>query len=218
MGGRTSRSIYRDTDARIIVSKPTFTSYFCVASRNARPSRVFSPVGMPELLAESLIRDVPDFPKPGIMFKDITPVLSSAAAMHEVVKLLAEDARAKGAEVVVGIESRGFVFGVPVALELDLPFSMARKLGKLPYDKISEEYALEYGTNTVEMHTDAINPGQRAYVVDDLLATGGTAAAAARLIERLNGSVCGFGFLVELAFLKGRENLLGYPIHALIEY
>ena len=106
----------------------------------------------------------------------------------------------------------------PIAMRMGLPFSMARKLGKLPYDKISEEYALEYGTNTVEMHTDAVNPGQRVYVVDDLLATGGTAAAAARLIERLNGSVCGFGFLVELSFLGGRENLLGYPIEALIIY
>lgn len=173
---------------------------------------------MPTLLAESLIRDVPDFPKKGILFKDIAPVLQSAAALQQSVDLLTADARSKGAEVIVGIESRGFVFGVPVALALGLPFSMARKLGKLPYDRITEEYALEYGTNTVEMHIDAINPGQRAYVVDDLLATGGTAAAAARLIERLNGSVCGFGFLVELTFLNGRENLLGYPVHALIEY
>ena len=173
---------------------------------------------MAEVLAKGYIRDVPDFPKPGIMFKDITPVLHSPAAMEESISLLADDARSKGAEIIVGIESRGFVFGVPIALNLGLPFSMARKLGKLPYDKISEEYALEYGTNTVEMHTDAINPGQRVYIVDDLLATGGTAAAAARLVERLGGSVCGFGFLVELSFLGGRENLLGYPIHALIEY
>jgi adenine phosphoribosyltransferase len=145
-------------------------------------------------------------------------VLQSAPAVQEAVDLLAADARAKGAEVVVGIESRGFVFGVPVALALGLPFVMARKLGKLPYDRITEEYALEYGTNTVEMHTDSVTPGQRAYVVDDLLATGGTAAAAARLIERLNGSVAGFGFLVELTFLGGREVLLGYPVQALIEY
>lgn len=173
---------------------------------------------MPELLASSLIRDVPDFPKPGIVFKDITPVLQCAPAVQEAVDLLASDARTKGAEVVVGIESRGFVFGVPVALALGIPFVMARKLGKLPYDRITEEYALEYGTNTVEMHTDSVTPGQRAYIVDDLLATGGTAAAAARLIERLNGSVAGFGFLVELTFLGGREVLLGYPVQALIEY
>ncbi len=174
--------------------------------------------GMPQLLAEALIRNVPDFPKEGIMFKDIAPVLQSSAALSEAVSLLADDARKKGADVIVGIESRGFIFGVPVALELSLPFAMARKLGKLPYDRISEEYALEYGTNTVEMHTDSINPGQKAYVVDDLLATGGTAAATARLVERLGGSVCAMGFLVELSFLGGRENLLGYPLTALIEY
>ena len=173
---------------------------------------------MPQLLAESLIRDVPDFPKPGILFKDVAPVLQSPAAMQEVIDLLAENARSHGAEVIVGIESRGFVFGTPIALQLGLPFAMTRKLGKLPYDRITEEYALEYGTNTIEMHTDAVNPGQRAYIVDDLLATGGTAAAAARLISRLNGNVCGMGFMVELSFLEGRKNLLGFPVCALIKY
>ena len=172
---------------------------------------------MAELLAQSLIRDVPDFPLPGIVFKDVTPVLSDPAAFAEICSLLAADAKAKGAEVIVGIESRGFIFGVPVALELQVPFVMARKLGKLPYDRISEEYALEYGTNTVEMHVDAIQEGQKAYIVDDLLATGGTAAAAVRLIERLKGEVCGFGCLIELSFLNGRENLRGYSITALIE-
>lgn len=152
------------------------------------------------------------------MFKDIAPVLQHAPALQQAVDLLAEDAREKGAEVIVGIESRGFVFGVPIALQLGLPFAMARKLGKLPYDRISEEYALEYGTNTVEMHVDSVAPGQRAYIVDDLLATGGTAAAALRLVERLDGRVCGFGFMVDLTFLGGRGNLLGYPICALIEY
>ncbi len=173
---------------------------------------------MPAPIAASLIRDVPDFPKPGIMFKDITPILQSPAAMKEVVGLLADDARARGAESIVGIESRGFVFGVPVAMALGVPFVMARKLGKLPFDRITEEYALEYGTNTVEMHTDSVTPGQHAYIVDDLLATGGTAAAAARLVERLNASVCGFGFVVELKVLDGRRNLRGYEICALIEY
>ncbi|MBX3118968.1 MAG: adenine phosphoribosyltransferase [Fimbriimonadaceae bacterium] len=171
-----------------------------------------------KLLAESIIRDVPDFPKPGIMFKDITPVLLHPPAFTEVVNALRDDARSKEADIIVGIESRGFLFGVPIALSLGLPFVMARKLGKLPADKISEEYALEYGTNTVEMHCDSVQPGQRAYVVDDLLATGGTAAASARLIERLNGSVCGFGFMVELGFLGGRSILLEYPITSLIEY
>jgi adenine phosphoribosyltransferase len=173
---------------------------------------------MADLLAEKHIRDVPDFPKPGILFKDIAPVLQHPAALQQVVDLLSQDAREHGAEVIVGIESRGFVFGVPIALQLGLPFTMARKLGKLPYDRISEEYALEYGTNTVEMHTDSVSPGHRAYVVDDLLATGGTAAAAARLVERLSGNVCGFGFMVELTFLNGRRLLSGYPVKALIEY
>jgi adenine phosphoribosyltransferase len=173
---------------------------------------------MPELLAADVIRDVPDFPKPGILFKDITPVLQHPQALREVIDLLSEDAKDQGAEAIIGIESRGFIFGVPIAMEIGVPFVMARKLGKLPYDRISEEYALEYGTNTVEMHTDSLAAGQRAYIVDDLLATGGTAAAAARLVERLEGKVCGFGFLVELTFLNGRENLLGYPIKSLIEY
>jgi len=169
-------------------------------------------------MAAGLIRDVPDFPKPGILFKDITPVLEHAAAFQEVVDLLTADAKARGAEAVVGIESRGFIFGVPVALALGVPFVMARKLGKLPYERISEEYALEYGTNTVEMHVDAVTEGQKAYIVDDLLATGGTAAAAARLVERLKGQVCGFGFLIELTFLDGRRNLREYPITALMEF
>ena len=173
---------------------------------------------MSDLLARDLIRDVPDFPKPGILFKDITPVLEHPAAFQQVCDLIAADAKANGAEAIVGIESRGFIFGVPVALELGVPFVMARKLGKLPYDRITEEYALEYGTNTVEMHVDALKPGQKAYIVDDLLATGGTAAAAIRLVERLGGVVCGFGFMIELGFLGGRENLLGYPIHALLEF
>lgn len=173
---------------------------------------------MSEILAKSFIRDVPDFPRPGILFKDITPVLQQPSAMGQVVDLLTADARSRGAEAIVGIESRGFIFGAPIALQLGIPFTMARKLGKLPYDRIAEEYALEYGTNTVEMHTDAVDPGQRVYVVDDLLATGGTAAAVARLVERLNGSICGMGFLVELSFLNGRETLLGYPLKALIEY
>lgn len=173
---------------------------------------------MAALLAERLIRDVPDFPKPGIVFKDIHPVLQDPAALQEAVDLLTERAKTSGAEAIVGVESRGFIFGAPIALAMGLPFVLTRKIGKLPYEKISEEYALEYGTATLEMHTDAVSPGQRAFIVDDLLATGGTAAAAARLVERLNGQVCGFGFLVELAFLEGRKALRGYPVHSLITY
>jgi adenine phosphoribosyltransferase len=173
---------------------------------------------MAELLAQSLIRDVPDFPKEGVLFRDITPILQHPNAFAEVIERLGEVAKGASPDVIVAIESRGFVFGAPVAHQLRLPFAVARKLGKLPYDRISEEYALEYGTNTVEMHVDAIEPGQSAFIVDDLLATGGTAAATARLVERLNGTVSGFGFLVELTGLKGRKNLLAYNVHSLLEY
>jgi adenine phosphoribosyltransferase len=170
------------------------------------------------LLAETLVRDVPDFPKPGILFKDITPVLSSPAAMHEIIDRLAEEAAKNPPDVVVGIESRGFIFGVPLALKLNLPFAPVRKLGKLPASTITEEYALEYGTNTVEMHTDALPHGAKVLIVDDLLATGGTAAAAARLVERLGGTVSGMAFLVELAFLPGRRALGAYDVISLISY
>lgn len=173
---------------------------------------------MAELLAAKLIRDVPDFPKPGIIFKDITPVLEDPAAFQEVIDLMTQDAIKCGAEVIVGIESRGFVFGTPIALQAKLPFAMTRKLGKLPYERITEEYSLEYGTNTVEMHTDAIQPGQKAYIIDDLLATGGTAAAAKRLVERLGGEVVGIGCMIELSFLNGRETLPGVPVNALLEF
>ena len=173
---------------------------------------------MADLLASALIRDIPDFPKPGILFKDITPVLENPAALRQVVEILAEDARSKGADVIVGIESRGFIFGVPIALGLDLPFTLVRKIGKLPYERITEEYSLEYGTNAVEMHTDSVKPGQRVYVVDDLLATGGTAAAAIRLVNRLGGEVVGFGCLIELAFLPGRQVLECVPVTALLAF
>jgi len=173
---------------------------------------------MPELIAERLIRDIPDFPKPGIVFKDITPVLSDPAAMRQVIALMSNHARDLSPDVVVGIESRGFLFGMPVAMDLDLPFVPVRKLGKLPYETVAEEYSLEYGTNTVEMHSDSLRPGQRVLVVDDLLATGGTAAAAARLIGKLGGVIGGFSFLVELGFLPGRELLGGFDVHALMRF
>lgn len=155
-------------------------------------------------IAEQLIRDIPNFPREGIMFKDITPVLSSPEAMRQVIDRFIEFAIPKRPDVIVGIESRGFVFGMPLALEMELPFVPVRKLGKLPYKTIQEEYDLEYGTNTVEMHVDAIATGNRVIIVDDLLATGGTAAAAKRLVNRLGGTVEGFAFLIELSFLKGR--------------
>lgn len=170
------------------------------------------------LLAQSLIRDIPDFPKPGILFKDITPVLQDYAAFQEVIDRFTQFAGEIKPDIIVGIESRGFVFGAPVALAMKMGFVPVRKVGKLPYQTIREEYSLEYGTNVVEVHSDAIRPGQRALIVDDLLATGGTASASARLVEKLGGTVAGFAFLIELSFLNGREVLAGYPIKALIPY
>ncbi|MDR3709149.1 MAG: adenine phosphoribosyltransferase [Capsulimonadaceae bacterium] len=171
---------------------------------------------MSRLLAEKLIRDIPDFPKPGIIFKDITPVLQSPGAFQEVIDQFAEFASERQPDVIVGIESRGFVFGAPVALALSRPFIPVRKVGKLPAETIREEYALEYGVNAVEIHTDSILKGQRALVIDDLLATGGTARATAALIERLGGRVVGYSFLIELSFLHGRDKLSGYDVQALI--
>jgi len=173
---------------------------------------------MSKLKAESLIRDVPDFPKPGILFKDITPVVQDYEALKEVTEKLAAWAKAKKVDAVVGIEARGFIFGVPVAMALGVGFVHLRKLGKLPSNTLTEEYALEYGTNTVEIHSDSLHPGQKVIIIDDLLATGGTAAAAARLVERLGAEVVGFGFLVELAFLDGRKTLGKYEIEALLRY
>ena len=176
------------------------------------------------LLAEALIRDIPDFPKPGILFKDITPVLANPEAMRQIIERFARHAtEVTKPDVIIGIESRGFLFGVPLALELGLPFAPIRKLGKLPAATIREEYALEYGTNTVELHTDAVRPGQRALIVDDLLATGGTAGAAKRLVERLGGVVVGYDFLIELTFLNGRKALeqapsAGPTVLSLLEY
>jgi adenine phosphoribosyltransferase len=173
---------------------------------------------MEKLLAESLIRDVPDFPQPGILFKDITPVVQNYAALKEVIEKMAEWARERHVEAVVGIEARGFIFGAPLALQLGVGFVPLRKLGKLPYNRVTEEYSLEYGTNTVEIHADSLLPGQRALIVDDLLATGGTAAAAGRLVERIGGVVAGYAFMVELEFLEGRCVLGDREILALISY
>jgi adenine phosphoribosyltransferase len=171
-----------------------------------------------ELLAKRLIRDIKDFPKEGIVFKDITPVLKDPVAFQEVIDRMLEYGRTQSADVVVGIESRGFVFGAPLALALGCGFVPVRKLGKLPGETVRAEYSLEYGTNTVEMQKDAIAPGQRALIVDDLLATGGTSLAAAELIEKLGGEVVGMVFLVELGFLEGADVLAQYPFRSLIEF
>jgi len=171
-----------------------------------------------EKTLKELIRDVPDFPADGILFRDITPVLQDRKAFKEVVCTMAERIRSLQPDVVVGIESRGFVLGAPIALELGVGFVPVRKIGKLPAETIRAEYALEYGTNTVEIHKDAITPGQRVVIVDDLLATGGTASASVQLVEELGGQVAGLVFLVELTFLNGRNRLTGYRLDSLVEY
>ncbi len=167
---------------------------------------------------EELIRDIPDFPTPGILFKDITTLLKNGPAFRQALDEMTEAYKDQKIDVVVGIESRGFIFGAPLADRLGAGFVPVRKLGKLPAKTIAADYALEYGTNTIEMHADAITPGQRVLIVDDLLATGGTVQATARLVEQLDGDVIGLAFLIELKFLKGRERLLGYSITTLVEY
>ncbi len=171
-----------------------------------------------ESLIRELIRDVPDFPTEGIIFKDITPVLQDPTAFKKVIDAMANAAKAMEPDVIVGIESRGFILGAPVALELGAGFVPVRKVGKLPSETICCEYDLEYGTNTVEIHKDAISPGDKVVIIDDLLATGGTACAAVKLAEQLGGSVQGLVFLVELTFLNGREKLEGKAVEALIRY
>ncbi len=164
------------------------------------------------------IRDVPDFPRPGILFRDITPLLAEPEAFREVLDSLAKDARRREAEAIVGIESRGFVFGAPVADRLGLPFVPVRKEGKLPAARQTVEYSLEYGESRLDIHEDALGRAARAYVVDDLLATGGTALATAKLVELIGGVVAGFGFAVELEALEGRARLDGYAVYSLIAY
>jgi len=163
-------------------------------------------VNASELLRKR-IRDVPDFPKPGIVFKDITPLLQDPDALREACRLLAEPYRDLSVDIVVGIESRGFIFGPPVALALGAGFAIARKQGKLPWQTVREEYNLEYGTDSIEMHRDAVRSGQRVLLIDDVIATGGTAAATARLVASMGASVVGACFLIELEFLAGRKVL-----------
>jgi adenine phosphoribosyltransferase len=167
---------------------------------------------------KALIRDIPDFPEPGILFRDITPLLGNAAALGAAIDGLVELVRPLGAEAIVGIESRGFIFGVPLADRMKLPFVPVRKPGKLPAARLSVEYSLEYGQNRLDIHEDALAPGQRAVVVDDLLATGGTALAAAKLVEMVGGVVAGYAFLIELGPLQGRKRLGSYPVQALLTY
>lgn len=165
-----------------------------------------------------LIRDVPDFPKVGIVFKDITTLTRHPEGFRQAVDELAGRYRDADIDAVVGIESRGFIFGGAVAYRLNAGFVPARKPGKLPAETVRAEYELEYGTDAIEMHRDGIEPGQRVLIVDDLLATGGTAAAAAKLVEELGGEIVGIAFLIDLTFLKGRDKLRGHDVFCLLEY
>ena len=164
------------------------------------------------------IREVPDFPKPGILFYDITTLIKQPKPFAEAIDLMVEPFKDMKVDVVVGMESRGFIFSAPMALRLGAGFVPVRKLGKLPGETISVEYALEYGTNTLEIHKDAIGAGQRVLVVDDLLATGGTVLGTIDLIRQLKGEIIGLSFLVELLFLKGRDRLSDHDIHSIIQY
>lgn len=159
---------------------------------------------------KDVIRDVVDFPKPGIVFKDITPIMLDSGLSKEIVNHLVSIYKDQKLDKIAGIESRGFLFGYPLAMELGLPFVLIRKAGKLPYHKISHSYDLEYGSAEIEMHIDAVQKGERVLIHDDLLATGGSASAAAELIQKCGGEVAGFNFLVELNFLNGNEKLKNY--------
>ncbi len=191
-----------------------------VSARPAVPTvRMLVPAATIDTLAyaKALIRNVPDFPRRGVLFKDITPLLADPKGFHIVLDALAERFIGEHVDAIVGIESRGFIFGAALADRLGVGFVPVRKTGKLPYKTTRETYALEYGSDTLEMHEDAVN-GRRCLIVDDLLATGGTAAATARLVERQGGSVEAFAFVIELDFLSGRQKLGGRPLHSLLHY
>jgi adenine phosphoribosyltransferase len=167
---------------------------------------------------ERAIRNVPDFPKPGIQFKDITPVLADAHLFSGVIELLTGQFKPGMVDAVVGIDARGFIFAAAAAVRLQAGFVPVRKKGKLPYQTHEQDYALEYGTATVAIHVDALKPGSRVLLIDDLLATGGTAAAAAALVKRLGAEILEISFLIELGFLHGRDKLKGYPVRSLVVY
>lgn len=167
---------------------------------------------------KNLIRDIPDFPKEGILFKDITTVLKDSAALHATVDHMVQLVSDKEIDLIVGIESRGFIFGSAMAYAMGAAFAPVRKKGKLPGSTCSVTYELEYGTDTVEIHTDAITAGTRVLVVDDLLATGGTAAAVGELIQKLNGTIVAYAFLIELDFLSGRQKIKDHDVLSLIHF
>jgi adenine phosphoribosyltransferase len=167
---------------------------------------------------KTIIRDVPDFPKPGIIFKDITPLLQNSAMFKTTIEKMAGPFRRKGITHVASVESRGFIFGGPVAYQLDAGFIPVRKKGKLPYKTAAFNYELEYGTDTLEIHADALDANSRVLVIDDVLATGGTAYATCKLVEKLKANVVGLCFTIELEFLHGREKLRGYDVLTLVRY
>jgi adenine phosphoribosyltransferase len=164
------------------------------------------------------VRDVPDFPKPGIVFKDIMPLVADPTTFRGTIQLLADWARPREPDVILGAEARGFIFGGALAYELGCGFVAARKPGKLPWETVEATNALEYGTDSLQVHADALGKGQKAIVLDDVLATGGTAKAKIELVEQLGGTAVGALFVIELTFLHGREKLAGYDVHALIQY
>jgi adenine phosphoribosyltransferase len=164
------------------------------------------------------IRDVPDFPKEGILFKDVMPLIGDAEYFAESIRSLAEWSRPREPDLILGAEARGFIFGGALAYELGAGFIAARKPGKLPWQTVEATYALEYGTDSLEVHSDAVTPGGRVIVLDDVLATGGTAKAKCELVEQLGGVVAGVLFVIELTFLHGRERLADYEVHSLIQY
>lgn len=167
---------------------------------------------------KSRIRDIPDFPEKGILFRDVTTLLKDPAAFRQAIDQLTEHFRDTKATHVAAVEARGYMFGAPLAYHLGLGFIPVRKPGKLPYDTISQSYSLEYGKNVLELHKDAVGAGDRVLIIDDLIATGGSAHAVAQLVERLGAQVAGFGFLIELGFLNGREVLKEYDVYSLLSY
>src|SRR4051794_37570812 len=181
-------------------------------------ARIFADMTEANVTLKRLIREIPDFPKKGILFRDITPLLADPSGIALAIELLANPFRGKNIDLVVGAESRGFIFGTAVACCLSAGFALVRKPGKLPHKKVSMSYDLEYGTDTLEMHADCIKPGQRVLIVDDVLATGGTMKACCDLVKQLGGELAGIAVLIELEFLKGRAKLPTDTVHSVVVY
>jgi adenine phosphoribosyltransferase len=175
-------------------------------------------VGMPPIDLKSIIRTIPDFPKPGINFYDITPLLKDGRSLAYTIDTISDHFTGMNIDVVVSMEARGFLFGPAIAYKIGAGFAPVRKPGKLPWDTHQEEYTLEYGTDTIEIHQDAVLNGERVLIIDDVLATGGTAKAVAKLIEKMNGKIIGAAFVIELLALKGRNNLGDVPVYSLLQY